>query len=69
MLRHLAGATIQFANVVNYNCHPQENVNKRMTRMVLMMPPGSSLILLRISCNIFADRFNKMKQLKKRVVE
>ena len=27
MLHHLAGATIQIANLVDYNCHPQEDVN------------------------------------------
>ena len=25
MLHHLAGATIQVANLVNYKCHPQED--------------------------------------------
>ena len=24
MLHHVAGATIQVANLVNYNCHPRE---------------------------------------------
>ena len=28
MLHHLAGATIQVANLVNYNFHPQEDGNK-----------------------------------------
>ena len=28
MLHHLAGATIQVANLVNYNIHPQEDGNK-----------------------------------------
>ena len=28
MLHHLAGATIQVANLVNYNCHPQEDGNQ-----------------------------------------
>ena len=27
MLHHLAGATIQLANLVNYNCRPQEDGN------------------------------------------
>ena len=27
MLHHLAIATIQVANLVNYNCHPQEDGN------------------------------------------
>ena len=30
MLHHLAGATIQVANLVNYNRHPQEDGNNRM---------------------------------------
>ena len=25
MLHHLAGATIELANLVNYNCHPQDD--------------------------------------------
>ena len=25
MLHHLAGATIQVADLLNYNCHPQED--------------------------------------------
>ena len=29
MLRLLAGATIQVANLVNYNCDPQEDGNKK----------------------------------------
>ena len=28
MLHYLAGATIQIANLVNYNCHPQVDGNK-----------------------------------------
>ena len=27
MLRHLAGATIQIANLIDYNCHPQAGGN------------------------------------------
>ena len=27
MLHNLAGATIQVANLVNYNCHPNEDGN------------------------------------------
>ena len=27
MLHYLAGATIQVANLANYNCHPQEGDN------------------------------------------
>ena len=29
MLHHLAGATIQVANLDNYNCHPQEDGKKK----------------------------------------
>ena len=29
MLHHLVGATIQIANVVNYNCHPQKILIRR----------------------------------------
>ena len=28
MLHHLADATIQVANLVNYNCHPDEDGNE-----------------------------------------
>ena len=28
LLHHLAGASIQVANLVNYNCHPQEDGKK-----------------------------------------
>ena len=28
MLHRLAGATIQIANLVNYNCHPLEDGNQ-----------------------------------------
>ena len=28
MLHHLAGATIQIANLFNYNCHPLEDGKK-----------------------------------------
>ena len=28
MLHHLASATIQVANLVNYNCHSQKDCNK-----------------------------------------
>ena len=30
MLHHLAGATIQVANLVNYNCHPLDDGNDRI---------------------------------------
>ena len=30
MLHQLASATIQVAKLVNFDCHPQENGNKRM---------------------------------------
>ena len=33
MLHHLAGATIQVANLFNYNCHPQENGNKMAKKL------------------------------------
>ena len=32
MLRHLAGATIQVASLVNNNCRPEQNGNKRMAK-------------------------------------
>ena len=31
MLNHLAGATIQLANLVNYNCHPLEDGNYQVS--------------------------------------
>ena len=30
MLHHLAGATIQVAYLVNYNCHPEEDGNESL---------------------------------------
>ena len=54
LLHHLAGATIQVADLVNYNCHPQEGGNynnvlynlsiRSLTRyhnMWQFWPPGS----------------------------
>ena len=32
MLHHLAGATIQVANLVSYYCHPQEDGNNCVQR-------------------------------------
>ena len=39
MLHHLAGATIQVANLVNYNCHPLEDGNKDFTLWVKIYKP------------------------------
>ena len=33
MLHHLAGASMQVAHLVDYNCHPQIDDKKRMTIM------------------------------------
>ena len=33
MLHHLAGATIQIANLFNYNCHPLEDGKKANVRL------------------------------------
>ena len=32
MLHHSAGATIQIANLVHYNCHPQVDGNERQIK-------------------------------------
>ena len=32
MLHHLAGATIQVASLVNFNCHPEQDGNKGMAK-------------------------------------
>ena len=34
MLHHLAGVTIQVANLVNYDCHPQADGNHQMNSSV-----------------------------------
>ena len=41
MLHHLAGATLQVANLVNYNCHPQEYPASNMLELTLqsIQPP------------------------------
>ena len=33
MLHHLTRATIQVANLVNYNCHPLKDGKKNMSRL------------------------------------
>ena len=46
MLHHLAGATIQIANLVNYNCHPLEDGNKVQLNICNSIPSSSNFLLL-----------------------
>ena len=47
MQHHLAGATIQDANSVNYNCHSQDDGNKRMA-LISRKRITKNLIRLRV---------------------
>ena len=38
MLNHLAGATIQVTNLVNYNCHPKGDSNKFIQQKIDLTP-------------------------------
>ena len=48
MFHNLAGATIQVANLVNYNCHPQENGDHTNLRSIyvfvlMLYVPGNTI--------------------------
>ena len=55
MLHHLAGVTIQVANLVNYDCHPQLMKRKPMTSVTSDF--SNEHLQNNINQNIYKERY------------